>query len=94
MQETFLLQALTVALLSKSGFSESTPNPCREISIVIFYAIDEYVSESTLKRIFGLIQFQRPSIAIFEILARYIGFEKWEDFLESTEEMEAVCISK
>ena len=50
----------------------------------IYDAVGECVSSSTLKRIFGKVtSSSAPSLAVLNIIGRYLGYDNWEDYQES-----------
>ena len=85
------IHALRKAIFSKSRTDPSEHHFCRKISIDIFYSTDEYLSESTIKRLFGvLVVNESPSQKVLGILVRYLGFENWVDFAKGVQDNEPV----
>lgn len=68
-------------LLFKYGLSKIQPEDCNKISIAIFLENGNYISEQSIKMVFGLI----PSSnnfhpAVLDMLSKYVGYEDWEAF--------------
>ncbi len=74
-------ELLKQAVLQKAGFSTVSPSDCRSISILIYDITKFSVSETTLKRVFGFAYSKfRPSLFTIDAMAKYCGFNNWEDF--------------
>lgn len=75
-------RALCNAIERKCGFKVSTPADFTRLSSLIYDEMHEYISDTTLKRVFGYIEgWQNPRPSIWNLLCRYAGFVNEEDFL-------------
>ncbi|GAA3959680.1 hypothetical protein [Mucilaginibacter dorajii] len=83
------MQQYHFELLKKSvSESASIPNvtasDCKHLSNLIFKKTNRCLSETTLKRIYGLVQTKHnPSQFTIEALSKYCGFANLEEFLKS-----------
>jgi hypothetical protein len=81
---TFLnhsLEALKSAVLLSSGFKSIAPGDCKSISLKVFERTKHSISETTLKRVYGFAYSKfRPSLFTIETMAKYCGYEGWDDF--------------
>ena len=66
------------------GKSMATPTNFDELSLQIKISTGRNVSVSTLKRIWGYVDYpHRPSREILSILSAYAGFRDWNDFINA-----------
>jgi hypothetical protein len=86
---TFLnhsLEALKSAVLLSSGFKSIAPGDCKVISLKVFERTKHSISETTLKRVYGFAYSKfRPSLFTIDTMAKYCGFEGWDDFCRKQE---------
>ena len=76
------IEALKAALEEASGFKIETPKNFEQLRGVIFRRTGEYISTTTLKRIWGYLNEPlqtRPTT--LSLLARTVGYKDWEDFV-------------
>ena len=59
------------------------PLDCEALAIDISQRCNVSISASTLKRFFGFVTGTEPRAYTLDVLAKYIGFKYWEDYLES-----------
>jgi hypothetical protein len=65
------------------GFSLNTPSNFDSLILRIKDTTGEYISLSTLKRLWGYVEYkQRPSLSTLSILARFAEYRDWNDFCE------------
>lgn len=77
----YYLEILKQAVLANSGLKSVAPGDCKLISFKIFEATRQSVSETTLKRVYGFAYSKfRPSLFTIDVMARYCGYEGWDDF--------------
>lgn len=90
---TFLnhyLEILKSAVLEKTDFKSIAPGDCRVISYKIFERTKHSVSETTLKRVYGFAYSKfRPSLFTIDAMAKYCGYDGWDDFCEKQEAAQA-----
>lgn len=68
----------------KYGRKVNTTTDFESLSIVIEHEIGEYISSSTLKRLWGYVNLKpTPRISTLDILCRYIGYLSFADFREA-----------
>lgn len=68
----------------KCGRKVNTTTDFESLSIVIEHEIGEYISSSTLKRLWGYVNLKpTPRISTLDILCRYIGYPSFADFREA-----------
>ncbi|MBD1363258.1 hypothetical protein IDJ77_05480 [Mucilaginibacter sp. ZT4R22] len=78
---THSLEALKSAVLLSSGFKSIAPGDCKVISLKVFERTKHSISETTLKRVYGFAYSKfRPSLFTIETMAKYCGYEGWDDF--------------
>lgn len=77
------LDILKDAILVTAGIKNITPCDCKAISVQIFKKTKCSVSETTLKRVYGfaLSKF-KPSVFTIDVLAKYCGYDGWDDFCQ------------
>jgi hypothetical protein len=82
----YYLEILKSAVLEKSGFKGIAPGDCRVISYKIFDSTKHSVSETTLKRVYGFAYSKfRPSLFTIDAMAKYCGYDGWDNFCEKQE---------
>ncbi len=59
------------------------PLDCEALAIDIMQKCNERVSASTLKRFFGFIAGTEPRTYTLDVIAKYIGFKNWDEYLDS-----------
>lgn len=68
-------------LLVKCGIKRVSASDCKHVSEELFRATKKYVSETTLKRLFGFAYSTfNPSSFTLNTLADYCGYDGWDDF--------------
>jgi hypothetical protein len=76
------MEKLKEIITRQLGRSLESPRDFEYLSEQIQLATSEYLSPTTLKRIFGYIpQTSEPRTTTLSILARYIGCKGWQDYL-------------
>lgn len=84
-QET-AIQLLREEVEQKAGMKMTTPKDFDFLSESIFESIHVKISPTTLKRIWGYLQYSNtPRSTSLSPLAVYAGYEGWDHFLESAE---------
>ena len=77
------IRHLKNAVCLKFGHTVESSSDFNALSLSIMEATAESVSPSTLKRVFGYVKYDAdPSITTLSILARYVGYSGWSDFLD------------
>lgn len=59
------------------------PLDCEALAIDIMQKCNERVSASTLKRFFGFIAGTEPRTYTLDVIAKYIGFKNWDEYLDT-----------
>ena len=78
------IKALINAIESSIGFKVSTPKDFDLLKEIIFNHTSEYISSTTLKRIWGYLDEPlKTRISSLSILAKAIGYTDWEEFHNS-----------
>ena len=86
MNKKTALQLLREAVEKKVGKKMATPKDFNFLSEHIFEENHTRISPSTLKRIWGYLQNDNtPRSTSLNILANYVGYKDWDDFLASAE---------
>jgi hypothetical protein len=76
-------ELLKSCVLNVSNLKSVTPSDCKVISALIFNKTKFIVSETTLKRIYGFAYSKfNPSIFTIDVMAKYSGYNGWDDFCE------------
>ncbi|MBK0380472.1 hypothetical protein [Mucilaginibacter segetis] len=76
--------SLKETVLNISGFKTITPCDCKVISLKIFEKTKNSLSETTLKRVYGFAYTKfNPSVFTIDVMAKYCGYEGWDDFCTS-----------
>lgn len=79
-------EILKAAVIERSGFKSISPSDCRLISIKIYEATKQSISETTLKRVFGFAYSKfRPSLFTIDAMARFCGYDGWDEFCDKQE---------
>ncbi len=69
-------------ILFKAGITNLLPSDCKRISVIISKEQHAQISETTIKRFFGLAKSSHAfSKFTLNILCQFTGFENWENFL-------------
>ena len=77
------MEALKKIVIDKIGRTLESPADYEYLSEQIQKATGEYLSPTTLKRLFGYIPYDaQPRPATLSILARYAGYSGWQDYLD------------
>lgn len=80
------IQALRDALEEALGIKVETPKHFNMLRMMVFNRTSEYISTSTLKRIWGYIgKATNTRGTTLSLLARTIGYKDWEDFCKRNE---------
>ena len=75
----------------KYGRKVSTSTDFESLSVVIEHEIGEYISSSTLKRLWGYVTLKpTPRISTLDVLSRYIGHQSFAVYRESLKKSGAV----
>ena len=83
--------ALLEAVERKYGRKVSTSTDFESLSVVIEHEIGEYISSSTLKRLWGYVSLKpTPRISTLDLLCRYIGRQSFAAFREELKRSGAV----
>lgn len=75
---------LTAAIEESTGRQIRTPRDFSFLRQCIFARLGMYLSESTLKRVWGYIAGGETRTSTLDLLASFIGYSGWTDFLGST----------
>ena len=67
----------------KLGREIRYPLDCEALAIDISLKCCERVSASTLKRFFGFVPGTEPRTYTLDVLAKYIGYKNWDDYLDT-----------
>lgn len=80
---TTVIERLRHAVEQKAGQKIQTPKDFDYLRDCIFSERHDMISTSTLKRIWGYVASDgQPRIASLDLLARYVGYNDWENFAE------------
>ena len=72
----------------KFGKEIRYPSDCDSLSEDIFICTKQKISISTMKRLLGFVNgVQEPRLYTLDILARYLGFNNWDIYLEEIKSM-------
>lgn len=81
-----LVSLLLKEIKQKTGYEIKTGRDCSSLSLQIMQETNRSVSNTTLKRIFGIIQSSvNPSQYILDTLAVFVGYQDWESFAKTAE---------
>lgn len=76
--------AVKAEIERKLGRTVKYPADCNALALSIRDAINETVGVTTLKRLFGFVSdVDEPRISTLDILAKYCGFQDYEEMLKS-----------
>ena len=77
------MEKLKQIVIQQTGRTLESPADFEYLSEQIQKSTGEYLSPTTLKRLFGHIPYDnRPRPATLSILARYAGYSGWQDYLD------------
>ncbi|MCQ2342528.1 MAG: hypothetical protein MJZ75_03420 [Paludibacteraceae bacterium] len=77
------MEQLKNAIQKRINRTMESPKDFEYLSEQIQHTIGEYLSPTTLKRIFGFIPMNgTPRPSTLSILARYVGYSGWQDYLD------------
>ena len=80
------IEGIKTAIEEAIGFKVETPKNFELMRQIVFQRTGEYISATTLKRIWGYLDEPlKTRNTTLSILARTIGYKDWEDFLLSRE---------
>ena len=80
------VRALKAALEEAVGFKMETPKNFEHLRAVIFSRTGEYISTTTLKRIWGYLNEPlQTRTSTLSLLARTVGYKDWEDFVKRSD---------
>jgi len=78
-----LFKTIIIQIEKKFGKEIRYPSDCDSLSNDVFLYTKQKISISTLKRLFGFVNgVQEPRLYTLDILAKYIGFNNWDVYLE------------
>ena len=78
----------------KYGRKVNTSTDFESLSVVIERDINEYISASTLKRLWGYVSLKpAPRVATLDVLSRFCGYASFADFREKLKELPDVASS-
>lgn len=81
------IDILKLGVERKFGRVLASPSDYDILSVTIYEYQNDRISSSTLKRIFGYIESEsKPSRSSLNILARYVGYYDWQDFVEKQQD--------
>ncbi|WP_183566769.1 hypothetical protein [Mucilaginibacter sp. SP1R1] len=70
-------------VLTIANIRSITPGDCKALALHIYNKTKLTVSETTLKRVYGFAYSKfKPSLFTIDVLAKYCGFEGWDDFCD------------
>ena len=76
------MEQLKEIVIRQLGRSLESPRDFEYLSEQIQVVTGEYLSPTTLKRLFGYIpQTSEPRVTTLSIIARYVGYKGWQDYL-------------
>lgn len=76
------IEELKVRVIDRFGKDIKTKPDAGELRDMIFQQLKEFLSESTIRRFFGLIPSVKTSQTTMEILSKFIGFDSYANFVE------------
>lgn len=80
------IEALKSAIEEAVGMKFITSGHFDQLRQFVFYRTGEYVSTTTLKRLWGYLnESLEPRVTTLSMLATTLGFQDWEDFLKRNE---------
>ena len=79
------MEQLKKIVIRQLGRSLESPRDFEYLSEQIQVVTGEYLSPTTLKRLFGYIpQTSEPRVTTLSIIARYVGYKGWQDYLTNS----------
>jgi hypothetical protein len=76
-------ETLKSRVLANANIRSITPGDCKALALQIYVKTRLTVSETTLKRVYGFAYSKfKPSLFTIDVLAKYCGFEGWDNFCE------------
>ena len=79
------MEQLKEIVIRQLGRSLESPRDFEYLSEQIQVVTGEYLSPTTLKRLFGYIpQTSEPRVTTLSIIARYVGYKGWQDYLTNS----------
>jgi|TARA_R110000737_G_scaffold268624_2_gene276021 hypothetical protein len=79
-----MIETLKKLTLKNAGFELKGRGDCEVLSHLILEKTDEFISYNTLRRMFGLVAYVKPSINTLNTLARFNGYKNYVDFIKIT----------
>lgn len=79
-----MIEALKKITLKNAGFELKGRGDCEVLSQLILEKTDEFISYNTIRRLFGLVAYVKPSINTLDSLARFNGYKNYVDFIKIT----------
>ena len=79
-----MIGALKKLTLKNAGFELKGRGDCEVLSQLILEKTDEFISYNTIRRLFGLVAYVKPSINSLNTLARFNGYKSYVDFIKIT----------
>ena len=79
-----MIEALKKLTLKNAGFELKGRGDCEVLSHLILEKTDEFISYNTLRRLFGLVTYVKPSVSTLNTLARFNGYKSYVDFIKIT----------
>lgn len=79
-----MIEALKKLTLKNAGFEILGRGDCEVLSQLILEKTDEFISYNTLRRLFGLVAYVKPSVNTLDSLARFNGYKNYVDFIKIT----------
>lgn len=79
-----MIETLKKLTLKTAGFELKGRGDCDVLSHLILEKTDEFISYNTLRRLFGLVAYVKPSINTLNTLARFNGYRSYVDFIKIT----------
>ena len=79
-----MIEALKKLTLKNAGFELKGRGDCEVLSQLILEKTDEFISYNTIRRLFGLVAYVKPSINTLDSLARFNGYKSYVDFIKIT----------
>jgi len=79
-----MIETLKKLTLKTAGFELKGRGDCDVLSHLILEKTDEFISYNTLRRLFGLVAYVKPSVNTLNTLARFNGYKSYVDFMKIT----------
>ena len=79
-----MIEILKKLTLKNAGFELKGRGDCEVLSHLILEKTDEFISYNTLRRLFGLVEYVKPSTNSLNTLARFNGYKSYVDFIKIT----------